>query len=131
MRHIIIAAPLVLGACSGAWPSGSYAPISETEAQSIAPIITTYLASALPRHSEVNFMSARHDPLEPMLNDELQSVGLSRSASGHRVSYVVAPMDNGVLMRVSIDYAQGMSRYFVHNERGELYPEGPAMVAMP
>lgn len=132
MRTAFVAVTLMLAACSGGWPSRSYAPITEGEAQSVAPFITSYLAGALPAGSEVTFDVAPKDPIEPMLNEELQSAGLSRSGSaGHRVSYVVTPVGDGVLLRVSLDDTQGMSRYFIPNQAGELYTQGPSMVAVP
>lgn len=132
MRYAVVAVTLTLAACSGGWPSRSYAPITESEAQSVAPYITSYLAGALPSGSEVTIEAARQDPIEPMLNEELQAAGLSRSGSaGHRVTYVVTPAGNGVLLRVSLDDTQGMTRYFIPNQSGGLYTQGPAMVAMP
>lgn len=131
MKHVLVIAVVALTACSGGWPSRSYAPITESQAQSVAPFITSYLAGALPAGSEVTIEATPQDPIEPMLNEELQSAGLSRSEAGHRVKYVVTPAGNGVLLRVSLDDTQGMSRYFIRNETGDFYTQGPAMVAMP
>jgi hypothetical protein len=46
----------------------------------------------------------------------------------HRLHYWVTPLDNGDLVRLSIDDRTEASRFFVRNSRGGLQAGGPFMV---
>jgi hypothetical protein len=46
----------------------------------------------------------------------------------HHIRYLVTPLDNGDLVRVSIDDSAQASRFFVRNTAGGLQAGGPFMV---
>jgi hypothetical protein len=48
--------------------------------------------------------------------------------AAHRVRYWVTPLDNGDLVRLSIDGRTEASRFFVRNSRSSLQASGPFMV---
>ena len=54
----------------------------------------------------------------------------SRPLAGttHRVRYLVTPLDNGVLARLTIDGTTEAAQFFVRNTRGSLRPGGPFTV---
>jgi hypothetical protein len=54
--------------------------------------------------------------------------GQAATPTRHRLRYWVTPLDNGDLVRLSIDDRTEASRFFVRNSRGGLQAGGPFMV---
>jgi hypothetical protein len=54
--------------------------------------------------------------------------GQAATPARHRLRYWVTPLDNGDLVRLSIDDRTEASRFFVRNSRGGLQAGGPFMV---
>ena len=54
--------------------------------------------------------------------------GQTATPTTHRLRYWVTPLDNGDLVRLSIDDRTEASRFFVRNSRGGLQAGGPFMV---
>ena len=131
MKAVIVAFPILLGACASSWPSGSYVAVNQDDAAVLAPVIANYLAGVIPSGSAVTLEPAKSDDvIAPMLAADLDREGIPRSVDGHRVVYVAEPMDGGVFLRVSIDGREGGSCYF-GRANGTLNPAGPMMVALP
>ena len=131
MKAVIMACPILLGACASPWPSGSYVAVNQDDAVVMVPIIANYLAGAIPSGSAITIEPAKSgDLIASMLAADLDREGIPRSADGHRVQYIVEPMDGGVFLRVSIDDREGGNRYF-SRANGTLNPAGPMMVALP
>jgi hypothetical protein len=53
------------------------------------------------------------------------------ASTGTPISYVAAPLDGGMLLRVSVDGGEGASRFFARASNGVLTPAGPTTVATP
>jgi hypothetical protein len=73
--------------------------------------LTPSLASALRRHG---FAVAEDGQTVP--------------SGAHRLRYLVTPLDNGDLMRLTLDGATEGSRFFVRNSAGGLQSGGPFTV---
>jgi hypothetical protein len=54
--------------------------------------------------------------------------GQAATPAAHHLRYWVTPLDNGDLVRLSIDDRTEASRFFVRNTRGGLQADGPFMV---
>ena len=132
MRIIIAALPLFLAACTG-WPSGSYVQsISDKDAAVLAPVIASYLTDTLPPGSAVAVAPAQPgDAIAVLLTTDLQKAGFSEAATGQPVQYIAAPMENGVLLRVSIAEREGASQYFTRVPGGLIAADGPLTVMTP
>ena len=132
MRAVALLAPCVLAACS-AWPSGSYVrSVSPADAAVLAPAITGYLTSALPAQSAVAVATAQAaDSIGSILTAELAQDGFTQSPSGLPIDYVAAPLDGGLLLRISISGSHGASQYFARDAEGTIRPAGPLTVAQP
>jgi hypothetical protein len=50
------------------------------------------------------------------------------SGSAHRISYLVSPLDGGVLIRISIDGADQASEFLARDTAGKLEAGGPYTV---
>src|ERR1700722_17217358 len=113
MQPSILVVPLLLGPCASPWTAGSYVAVNQGDSALLAPAIASYLAGAIPSGSAITIEPAKSDDLiASMLAADLDREGIPRSADGHRVQYIVEPMDGGVFLRVSIDDREGGSRYF-------------------
>ena len=132
MRAVALLAPCLLAACS-AWPSGSYVrSVSPADAAVLAPAITSYLTSALPAQSTVAVAPAQaSNSIGSILTTELAQDGFMQSPSGLPIDYVAAPLDGGLLLRISISGSQGASQYFARSADGTISPAGPLTVAQP
>jgi hypothetical protein len=133
MRRFFMALPLMLAGCGVSWPSGSYvADISDADAKTLAPTIADYVARAVPSNQDVHLVTAgAADPIEPIVAANLDREGIGQDARGQPVRYVAAPVDGGVLLRISIGDTQGGSLFYTRAANGNLVPAGPMMVAMP
>ena len=125
-----MALALLLGACSS-WPSGSYVTggISDSDAQLLAAAITDYLAGAVQPGYPVS-VAANEDAILPLLTADLDRAGILRNATGQVDRYVIAPLNDGIFLRISIDDRGGGGRFFTRSG-GSLVAAGPMMVALP
>jgi hypothetical protein len=134
MRAWIVLLPSLLGACNTAWPPGSYATVSYTDAKTLAPAIADYLSAALPPRSIIALAPAQGDAdqIAPALILDLDRVGIKQAPGGTPIRYVADEMDGGIILRISIADRQGASRYFTRSEGdGSLVAAGPLTVAQP
>jgi type IV secretion system protein TrbH len=134
VRPTIVAAalPLLLAAC-GSWPAGSYVQsVTPTDAAVLAPQIALYLAGALPAGSAIAVAPAQAgDPISAVLSPNLDRDGFNQTVTGTPVRYVAAPLDGGIMLRVSIADRQGASQFFSRTASGAISPAGPLTVAQP
>jgi hypothetical protein len=133
MRRAIMVLPLLLAGCGGGWPSGSYVrSISDADATVLAPAVTRCLSDTLPSRRDVTLApTASGDTIAPLLSPLLAAAGFTVAPGGTPVSYVAAPLDDGVLLRVSVNNREGASRFFVRSADGVLASAGPMTVATP
>jgi hypothetical protein len=130
MKQIASMLLLLLTRCASSWPSGSYvAEISDADARVLAASVTEYLAGAL-RPGVPVAIPPDGDVLSPVLTADLRRAGIRQDPNGRRVHYVAAPLDDGVMLRISIDNREGASRFFVRSN-GSLVVGGPMTVALP
>jgi len=131
MRRILMVLPLLLAACSGgSWPSGSYVQsISPDDAKVLAPAVADAVAAILPSKQDIHVQPAGpDDPVAALLPPFLDRADFTETKNGIPVSYVAGPMDEGVLLRVSVDNRDSASRYFVRTSTRILTPGGPLTV---
>lgn len=147
IRPVRVLAPLILAgslaACAGS-PSSSYvAPLAgPTDAQIIAGEITDFMALSLPAASTTLALEApvsehASNALTPVLTAALRRRGFATvdiegedtPAGARRMRYRVTPMDEGDLVRLTIDGGaiQG-SRFLARNSAGYLQAGGPFTV---
>jgi hypothetical protein len=133
MRPFFMALPLLLAGCGVLWPSGSYVrDISDADARTLGPTIADYVARAIPSHQDIHLVTAGNaDPIELVLAANLDREGIGEDARGQPVRYVAAPIEGGVLLRISIGDTQGGSRFYTRTANGDLLPAGPMMAATP
>jgi hypothetical protein len=130
MKHKASMLLLLLASCTSSWPSGSYvAEIGDADAHVLAASVTEYLVGAL-RPGVPVAIPPDGDVICPLLAAELRRAGIGQNANGRQVDYVAAPLDGGVMLRVSIDNHEGASRFFVRSN-GSLVAGGPMTVALP
>lgn len=142
-----VLAPLVLAgslaACAGS-PSSSYVALlaGPTDAQIIAGEITEFVALSLPATSTTLALEApvsehASNALTPALTASLRRRGFATvdvegentPAGARRMRYRVTPMDEGDLVRLTIDGgAIQSSRFLARNTAGQLQPGGPFTV---
>jgi hypothetical protein len=104
---------------------------SQSDAAVLAPAIAGYVSKAVPVGTMVTLMQPTGDAvLSPLLSVDMDRVGLKMGVAGTPVAYLVTPLDQGVLLRITVDQAVA-SRYLVRNTEGRLQPGGPMMVAQP
>lgn len=132
MKGIVLAALLPLCACA-AWPKGSYVQMGgDHDAAVLAPAIASYVTGAVPAGTAgdvVTLVPAEQadDALTPMLRADLRADGVMVGLGGVPVSYLVAPLDKGVLLRVTLG-SSAASQFFARATDGSLQPGGPMMV---
>lgn len=127
MRPVILIAPLLLAACAGSWPAGSYVQMgADTDAMVLAPAVSDCLAEVVPPKSTVS-VTTKSDDLSSVLPDQLVRNGLTIRPDGVPVSYVVAPADPGEFIRVSAPH--GICSQYFARVSGTLRSAGPLMVA--
>jgi hypothetical protein len=73
------------------------------------------------------------DPVTPALTTDLRSRGFSiadaaHPGNAHRISYLVSPLDGGILIRISIDGADQASEFLARDTAGKLEAGGPYTV---
>ncbi len=132
-----------LAACAGSPASSYVAPLTAAaDAQTLAVGISDFLASSLPAASttlalEPPSLDQSGNALTPALADALRRRGFATVEAGgdvalsgaRRLRYWVTPMDNGDLVRLTIDGGaiQG-NRFFARNSGGSLQAGGPFTV---
>jgi hypothetical protein len=123
-------------------PVGSYVSQVDTpaDAQVLATGMVAFVAAQLPAASSTVVL----DPTPPdqarnvltaafvaALRDRGFAIADERQVGAHgtrHIRYLVTPLDNGDLVRVSIDDGAQASRFFVRNTAGGLQAGGPFMV---
>ena len=110
------------------------------DAEILADGIAGFVAMRLPAASStVALDQTRSDQarnsLTPALADALRRRGFAVAEGGqvvpagvHHLRYLVTSLDNGNLVRLTLDDGAEGSRFFVRNTAGELQPVGPFMV---
>lgn len=129
MMRPVFLLPLLLAGCASSWPSGSYVnSISPADATVIASSISNYAAVNMARQ-DIHLVPApgRNDPIATALAADLANEGIEQNAAGKPLVYVAAPMQGGVLLRISVGDS-GASRFFARAANGQIYPAGPMTV---
>lgn len=135
MRPLLILALLPLAACASSWPSGSYSVLrSDADASVLArPIVDQVEASTEAGQSVCLEGASKDDALGLAVQADLTAAGvpLVERGGAHRIRYVTAPLDQGTLLRVSIDDTYGGAQFFTRDANGTLTAAGPFMEWMP
>ena len=140
-RALSLAAVSSLAACA-LGPGSSYVSQVDTpaDAQVLAADMVVFVAAQLPAASSTVVLdptpSGQADnALTPAFVAALRDRGFAvageepASTSGaHHIRYLVTPLDNGDLVRLSIDDGAQASRFFARNSAGGLQAGGPFMV---
>jgi hypothetical protein len=140
-RALSLAAVSSLAACA-LGPGGSYVSQVDTpaDAQVLATGMVVFVAAQLPAASSTVVLDPTPsdqagNALTPAFVAALRERGFAvadegqASASGtHHIRYLVTALDNGDLVRLSIDDGAQASRVFVRNSAGGLQAGGPFMV---
>ena len=133
-------AALLTGCAFG--PNSSYvAQLQQpADAEILANGMTAFVAMRLPAASSTVALDPTPsdqagNALTPALAAALRDHGFAVAengqpvaASAHRLRYLVTPLDNGDLVRLTLDDATEGSRFFVRNSAGGLQSGGPFMV---
>lgn len=133
MRTILLLSALALSACGGtSWPSGSYSAVDHGDAVVLGDAVADYVGNAVPSGTVVSIERASDkDPVAAEAVERMKRDGLVVGEKGRVIRYVAAPLDGGVLLRVSIGDKEGMTRVFQRAVGGTLSAGGPMMVALP
>jgi len=132
----------MVGACA-VGPDSSYVERIDTpgDAKVLASGLADFLAARLPASSSVIVLDPTPsgqagNALTPALVTALRARGFAiandRQAGmpgSHRVRYWVTPLDNGDLVRLTVDGTEA-SRFFARNTAGTLQAAGPYMVRL-
>jgi hypothetical protein len=138
---LTILAAVSLAACT-IGPNTSYvAPLQQSEdAQVLADGMVEFIAMRLSAVSTTLILDPTPtdqagNAMTPAFAAALRSHGFAVAAAGqafgtnaHRIRYLVTPLDNGDLVRVTIDSIAQGSRFFVRNTAGGLQAGGPYTV---
>lgn len=138
---LVLAAPALLAACA-LNPGGSYVGRIGTagNAQVLAASMARFVATKLPAASTTVMLDPTPSGqasnfVTPALVTDLRNRGFAiadgrqrSSAAVHRIRYLVTPLANGDLVRVSIDGGTQASRFFVRSSTGALQAGGPLTV---
>jgi hypothetical protein len=133
-------AALLTGCALG--PDSSYvAQLPQpADAETLANGIADFVAMRLPAASSTVELDPTpsdqaRNSLTPALATALQRHGFAVAEDGqavtagaHHLRYLVTPLDNGDLVRLTLDDAAEGSRFFVRNAAGGLQSGGPFMV---
>jgi len=133
-------AALLTGCSFG--PNSSYvAQLQQpTDAQVLAKGIAAFVAMRLPAASSTVALDPTpsdqaRNSLTPALASALRRRGFAVAENGqpvaastHHLRYLVTPLDNGDLVRLTLDGATEGSRFFVRNSAGGLQSGGPFTV---
>lgn len=128
----------VLAACA-LDPGSSYVGRLDTpaDAQMLAAGMVDFVAAQLPAASSTVVLDPTPtdqagNALTPAFAAALRDRGFAvadtmqvDAPSVHQIRYLVTPLDNGELVRVSIDGSAEASRFFVRNTAGDLQAGGP------
>ena len=134
-------AALGLSACATmSTPSSSYVggSMSNADADVIAAAITSFVQAHVPAASStvaidpatVAIGGGLTSPLPGLVTSDLRKAGYGVAAPGvtvpgtHTVRYLVSPLDGGLLLRVTVDQAQG-SQVFGTTAQGMLAAASP------
>ena len=145
IRPWCTALPLLVAASLGACavgPNTSYvAPLQQTaDAQVLADGMAEFVAMTVPNASSTVVLdptpsdqagNALTAAFASALRARGFAVGEARqpvTAGAHRIRYLVTPLDNGDLARITIDSSTEGSRFFVRNTVGGLQAGGPFTV---
>lgn len=122
-------------------PDSSYVgELSAGDAQILAAGMVEFVSTQLPAGSSTIALDPTPadqagNALTPAFAAALRRGGFAIDDNGqaatptrHRLRYWVTPLDNGDLVRLSIDDRTEASRFFVRNSRGGLQAGGPFMV---
>jgi hypothetical protein len=132
----LIAAASLVSCAIG--PDSSY--VGELSAPGDARILAAgmveYVSTQLPAGSSTIALDPTPadqagNALTPVFTEALRRRGFAMADSqpdAHHVRYWVTPLENGDLLRLSIDDRTEASRFFVRNNRGALQAAGPFMV---
>ena len=140
-RALSLAAVSSLAACALA-PGSSYVSQVDTpaDAEVLAAGMVVFVATQLPAASSTVILDPTPsdqagNALTPAFVTTLRGRGFAVAAEGqasasgtHHIRYLVTPLDNGDLVRLSIDDGAQASRFFVRNTAGGLQAGGPFMV---
>lgn len=138
---LLLIIPPFLAACA-LGPGGSYVSRLGTpaDAQVLAASMVEFVATKLPAASSAVVLDPTPsgqagNPVTPAFVAALRDRGFAvaddrqaRTAGAYRIRYLVTPLDNGDLVRVSIDGRAEASRFFVRNSAGRLQVGGPFTV---
>ena len=135
-------AVIALGACT-VGPNSSYVgPIdAPADAQVLAAGMADFMAGRLPAASTIVALDPiapgqAGNAVTPALVTALRERGFAIAnehqagmPGSHRLRYWVTPLDNGDLVRLTVDGTEA-SRFFVRNTAGTLQAAGPYMVRL-
>ena len=140
-RILPFLAVAALSACA-VGPNTSYvAPLRQpADAQVLADGMAEFVAMRLPAASSTVILDPTPSDqagtaLTPAFAAALRRRGFAVAEHGdsplqsaHHVRYLVTPLDNGDLVRLTLDGNTQGARFFVHNASGELQAGGPFTV---
>ena len=131
---VVIAA--MLSACAYDPDSSYVEPLTApADATILASAMTKFVSARLPAAQTALILQATSDgqasnAVTLLLTDDLRKRGFALvvdgTAGAHRVRYLVTPLDQGDLVRLSLDGGSTeASRFFVRNTAGTLQVGGP------
>jgi hypothetical protein len=137
---LVCIAALMTGCAVGS--GNSYvAPLKQpADAETLANDIAAFVAMRLPAASSTVVLdptplSQVGNAVTPTLATALRHLGFgvaeetrTAPASAHHLRYLVTPLDNGDLVRLTLDDNAEGSRFFARNTAGGLQSGGPLMV---
>lgn len=131
MRGVVLALLAPLCGCAMGWPNGSYVKaVGPGDADVLSPAVASYVARSVRAGTMVSVIPADADPaLAEAIEQDLIRDGLQVGLSGQAVGYVVTPLNDGLLLRVTFGDQVG-SRLYVRDPAGKLVPAGPMMEAI-
>lgn len=131
MKRRMLLGLLLLGGCSGHWPTGSYSDLSAgADSEAVVDSISECTANLVPNHALVNLHVTGIDALSLMLPEALSKQGLQQNPGGLPITYVISATDpKGAFIRVSTSDG-ACSQYFSRDTNGILQHAGPVMVVL-
>ncbi len=110
------------------------------DSEAVATAMAEFVSTSLPGAPGVLMLDPTpsdqaSNALTPAFASALRRCGFTIGAGSqplgsntHRIRYLVTPLDNGVLARLTIDGTTEGSRFFTRNSSGTLQPGGPFTV---
>lgn len=137
---LLCIATLMTGCAVG--PDKSYVALLQqpADAQTLADGIAAFVAMRLPAVTSTVALDPTPsgqagNAVTPALGGALRHLGFgvaeevrTAPAGVHRLRYLVTPLDNGDLVRLTLDDSAEGSRFFVRNTTGGLQSSGPFLV---